>query len=66
MRYIKRALRNLAVLLAAALFGCGVCAGVEWLVQQIRAGTETAQHLVCLPVALLIAALALEALEKEG
>ena len=66
MRYIKRALRNFAMLLAGALFGCGVCAGVEWLVQQIRAGTETAQHLVCLPVALLIESLALAALEKEG
>ena len=63
--------RLLTVLLAAciavsATVGCGVCAGVAWLVQQIRAGTETVQHLVCLPVALLIAALALAALEKEG
>ena len=66
MRYIKRALRNIALLLAAALFGCGARAGAARLAQQIRAGTETVQHLVCLPVALLIAALALAALEKEG
>lgn len=65
MRYIKRVLHNLALLLVGALFGCGVCAGVQWLIQQIRAGTETVQHLMCLPVALLIAALTLAALEKE-
>lgn len=65
MRYIKRVLRNLALLLAAALFGTGVCAGVQWLIQQIRAGTETVQHLAFLPLVLLITALALAALEKE-
>lgn len=33
---------------------------------KMRVERTTVQHLVCLPVALLIAALALAALEKEG
>lgn len=66
MRYIKRALRNLALLLAGALFGCGVCAGVAWLVQQIRANAVTAAQLAPLPLAMLVTALLLAALEREG
>lgn len=66
MRYIKRALRNLALLLAGALFGCGVCAGVAWLVQQIRYATVTAAQLALLPLAMLVTALLLAALEREG
>lgn len=66
MRFIKRVLYYLALLLAGGFFGCGVTAMCALLIQKICAGAATVHRLSLVPLVLLIGALLLAALEKEG
>lgn len=65
MRFIKRVLHYLALLLAGMFFGYGVCAICVLLIHKLCAGA-TVDRLSFVPLVLLVGALLLAALEKEG
>lgn len=66
MRFIKRMLYYLALLLEGMFFGYGVCAMCALLVQKICAGAATVHRLSFVPLVLLAGALLLAALDEEG
>ena len=66
MRFIKRVLHYLALLLAGGFFGCGVSTMCALLIQKICAGAATAHRLSLVPLVLvlLVGALLLAALDE--
>lgn len=66
MRFIKRALHYLALLLAGGFFGCGVSTMCALLIQKICAGAATVHRLSLVPLVLvlLVGALLLAALDE--
>lgn len=64
MRFIKRVLYYLALLLAGGFFGCGVSAMYALLIQKICAGAATVHRLSLVPLVLLAGALLLAALDE--
>lgn len=65
MRFIKRVLHYLAILLGGMFFGYGVCAMCALLVHKICAGA-TVHRLSFVPLVFLSGALLLAALDEEG
>lgn len=68
MRFIKRVVHYLALLLAGGFFGCGVSTMCALLIQKICAGAETVHRLSLVPLVLvlLVGALLLAALDEVG
>lgn len=66
MRFIKRVVHYLALLLAGGFFGCGVSAMFALLIQKICAGAATVHRLSLVPLVLvlLVGALLLAALDE--
>lgn len=66
MRFIKRVLHYLALLLAGGFFGCGVSTMCALLIQKICAGAATVHRLSFVPLVLvlLVGALLLAALDE--
>lgn len=66
MRFIKRVLHYLALLLAGGFFGCGVTTMCALLIQKICAGAATVHRLSLVPLVLvlLVGALLLAALDE--
>lgn len=65
MRFIKRVLHYLALLLAGGLFGCGVSTVCVRLVEKNYAGAATVNRLSLVPLVLLAGALLLAALDEN-
>lgn len=66
MRFIKRVLHYLALLLVGGFFGYGVSTMCALLIQKICAGAATVHRLSLVPLVLLFGALLLAALDEEG
>lgn len=68
MRFIKRVLLYLALLLAGGFFGCGVSTMCVLLIQKICAGAATVHRLSLVPLVLvlLVGALLLAVLDEVG
>ena len=68
MRFIKRAVHYLALLLAGGFFGCGVSTMCALLIQKICAGAATVHRLSLVPLVLvlLVGALLLAVLDEVG
>lgn len=64
MRFIKRVLHYLALLLACGFFGFGVSAMFALLIQKICAGAATVHRLSFVPLVLMLGALLLAALDE--
>lgn len=66
MRFIKRVVHYLALLLAGGFFGCGVSTMCALLIQKICAGAATVHRLSLVPLVLvlLVGALLLAALDE--
>lgn len=65
MRFIKRVLHYLALLLSGMFLGYGVCAICELLIHKLCAGA-TVHRLSFVPLVLMLGALLLAALDEEG
>lgn len=68
MRFIKRVVHYLALLLAGGFFGCGVSTMCALLIQKICAGAATVHRLSLVPLVLvlLVGALLLAVLDEVG
>ena len=68
MRFIKRVVHYLALLLAGGFFGCGVTTMCALLIQKICAGAATVHRLSLVPLVLvlLVGALLLAVLDEVG
>lgn len=68
MRFIKRVVLYLALLLAGGFFGCGVSTMCALLIQKICAGAATVHRLSLVPLVLvlLVGALLLAVLDEVG
>lgn len=68
MRFIKRVLHYLALLLEGGFFGCGVSTMCALLIQKICAGAATVHRLSLVPLVLvlLVGALLLAVLDEVG
>ena len=68
MRFIKRVVLYLALLLAGGFFGCGVSTMCALLIQKICAGAVTVHRLSLVPLVLvlLVGALLLAVLDEVG
>ena len=64
MKYIKKAAKFLVAMLAGALYGLAVCAGVQWLMQSVAYGLVTPWSVWILCAVLGISSIVLAALEK--
>ena len=64
MRFIKRVVLYLALLLAGGFFGCGVSTMCALLFPKICAGAATVHRLSFVPLVLMLGALLLAALDE--